>query len=83
MRILLDANAYTQLMQGFEQVSEVVRAAEEVLLSAIVLGELLYGFRHGSRFERNRAQMRAFLDNPYVSFVPAGPPTATRGSPQR
>ncbi len=80
MRVLLDSNAYTQLMRGFEQVSEVVRAAEEVLLSAIVLGELLYGFRHGSRFERNTAQMRAFLDNPYVSFVPAGPTTADRYS---
>ena len=49
MKVLLDSNAYSQLMRGRKQVSRVVRGAEEVLLSAVVLGELLYGFRNGSR----------------------------------
>ena len=80
MRILLDSNAYTQLMRGQEQVSRIVRGAEEVLLSAVVLGELLYGFRHGSRYERNARGMRAFLGNPYVSVVPVGETTADRYS---
>ncbi len=80
MRVLLDSNAYSQLMRGREQVSRIVRGAEEVLLSAVVLGELLYGFRHGSRYERNARAMRAFLDNPYVSFVPVGATTADRYS---
>ena len=53
MRVLLDSGAYSQLMRGREQVSRIVRGAEEVLLPAVVLGELLYGFRHGSRYERN------------------------------
>ncbi len=80
MRILLDSNAYTQLMRGGEQVSRIVRGAEEVLLSAVVLGELLYGFRHGSRYEPNARGMRAFLGNPYVSVVPVGETTADRYS---
>lgn len=80
MRVLLDSNAYSQLMRGREQVSRIVRGAEEVLLSAVVLGELLYGFRHGSRYERNARAMRTFLDNPYVSFVPVGATTADRYS---
>ena len=80
MKVLLDSNAYAQLMLGREQVSRIVRGAEEVLLSAVVLGELLYGFRHGSRYERNGRQMRAFLDNPYVSLVPVGETTADRYS---
>ena len=37
-----------------------------MLLPAVVLGELLYGFRHGSRYERYARDMRAFLDNSYV-----------------
>ena len=45
-------------------------------MSAVVIGELLYGFRGGSRFERNAADLRSFLNNPYVSFVPVGPVTA-------
>ncbi|MDE2974923.1 MAG: type II toxin-antitoxin system VapC family toxin [Gemmatimonadota bacterium] len=80
MRALLDSNAYSQLMLGREQVRRIVRGAEEVLLSAVVLGELLYGFRHGSRYERNIRGMRAFLDNPYVSLVPVGETTADRYS---
>ena len=80
MRILLDSNAYSQLMLGREQVSRIVRDAEEVLLPAVVLGELLYGFRHGSRYERHAREMRAFLDNPYVSLVPVGATTADRYS---
>ncbi len=80
MRVLLDSNAYSQLMLGREQVGRIVRGAEEVLLSAVVLGELLYGFRHGSRQGRNTRAVRAFLDNPYVSVVPVGETTADRYS---
>ena len=81
MRILLDSNAYSSLMRGDERISAVVRDATEILMSAVVIGELLYGFRNGgSRFERNAAGLRSFLDNPYVSLVPVGPVTADRYS---
>ena len=80
MRVLLDSNAYSRLMRGDEQAAAVVRDATEVLMSAVVVGELLYGFRNGSRFDRNAADLRSFLDNPYVSFVPVGPITADRYS---
>lgn len=78
--MLLDSNAYGQLMHGRERVSRIVRGAEQVLLSTVVLGELLYGFRNGSRYEGNVRGMRAFLDNPYVSVVPVGETTADRYS---
>ena len=80
MRVLLDSNAYSRLMRGDEQTVAVVRDATEVLMSAVVIGELLYGFRHGSRFDRNAADLGSFLDNPYVSFVPVGSITADRYS---
>ena len=80
MRVLLDSNTYSRLMRGDEQTAAVVRDATEILMSAVVIGELLYGFRHGSRFDRNATDLRSFLDNPYVSFVPVGPVTADRYS---
>ncbi|MCZ0934416.1 MAG: type II toxin-antitoxin system VapC family toxin [Gemmatimonadetes bacterium] len=80
LRVLLDSNAYVQLMRGSEKAAGIVRRAEEVLLSTVVLGELLYGFRHGSRYERNARALRAFLDNPYVTVVPVGETTADRYS---
>lgn len=80
MRILLDSNAYSLLMRGHEQVAELVRSAEDVILSAIVVGELMYGFRWGSQFDRNAADLRSFLNSPYVSFAPVGSITADRYS---
>ena len=80
MRILLDSNGYSRLMRGDGQTAAVVRDATEILMSAVVIGELLYGFKNGSRFDRNAADLRSFLDNPYVSLVPVGPVTAERYS---
>ena len=80
MRVLLDSNAYSRLMRGDDQTATVVRDATEILMSAVVIGELLYGFRNGSRFDRNASDLRSFLDNPYVSFVPVGSTTADRYS---
>ena len=80
MRVLLDSNAYSRLMRGDDQTAAVVRGATDILMSAVVIGELLYGFRNGSRFDRNAADLRSFLDNPHASFVPVGPITADRYS---
>ena len=49
MKVLLDTNAYSALREGQELVAEQVRSSEEVLLSIVVVGELLFGFRNGSR----------------------------------
>ena len=49
MKVLLDTNAYSALRRGHELVVYQVRSSEEVLLSTIVVGELLFGFRNGSR----------------------------------
>ena len=70
MRVLLDSNAYSRLMRGDGQTSTLVRSATGILVSAVVIGELLYGCRNGSCFDRNASDLRSFLDNPYVSLVP-------------
>ncbi len=80
MRILLDSNAYSAFMRGNHEVRDLIQAAEEVLFSAIVVGEQLFGFRQGTHFEHNIAELRSFLERPYVSFVPVGPVTADRYS---
>ncbi|WP_419552338.1 type II toxin-antitoxin system VapC family toxin [Candidatus Poriferisodalis sp.] len=80
MRLLLDSNAYSLLMRGHERVGELVRNAQELLFSAVVIGELMYGFRVGSRFERNVADLRSFLESPYSTLVEVGQTTADRYS---
>ena len=80
MRVLLDSNAYSEFMRGNHHAGEIVRGAEQILLSAVVIGEQLYGFRQGPRYQQNLVELRSFLERPYVSFVPVGPVTADRCS---
>ena len=80
VRALLDSGAYSGFMRGSHRVREIVQDSEEVLMSAVVVGELLYGFRQGPRLEQSLAELRSFLGRPYVSFVPVGPVTADRYS---
>ena len=77
---MLDSGAYSGFMRGSQRVREVVRDAEEILMPAVVVGELLYAFRQGQHIEENIAELRSFLDRPYVTFVPVGPVTADRYS---
>ncbi len=78
MRLLLDTNAYSALMRGHGPLAERVRAAEEILISSIVAGELLYGFRHGTRYPQNRTQLESFLVSRFVRFLPVTLTTADR-----
>ncbi len=78
MKLLLDTNAYTALLSGRPQVTERVRRAEKILLSTVVAGELLFGFRNGTRFEENNRRLSAFLENPFVELLPVTLNTADR-----
>ncbi len=78
MRLLLDTNAYTVLMQGHREVVSRVREAQRILMSPIVAAELQYGFRGGSRLDENMARFEAFMSNPKVEPVPITSTTADR-----
>jgi len=52
MKILLDTNAYSAMMRGHAGVARLVRNAEQVVISSVVIGELLFGFRLGTRPRR-------------------------------
>lgn len=70
MKILLDTNAYSALRRNNESIAELVREAEEVLLSTVVAGELLFGFRNGSRYEANARALAELLEDPNVRLLP-------------
>ena len=80
MRALLDTDAYSALKRGSAVVVDLVRRSDEVLLSTVVAGELLYGFRAGNRFERNRDELEQFAASPFVTIVPVTMATADRFS---
>lgn len=70
MKVLLDTNAYSALRRGNGHVAEQVRSSQEVLLSIVVVGELLFGFRNGSLYEENARALKSFLEDPHVHLLP-------------
>jgi len=75
-RILLDTNAYTNLLRGDETVLDAIGRASTVFMSVFVLGELYAGFKGGGRESENRAQLHDFLRRPTVRIVTATQETA-------
>ena len=80
MKCLLDTNAYVAFVRGDKNVKATISHAEHVYLSTVALGELLFGFRHGTRFQENLDTLTAFAGRPRVSVVPVSRTTADRYS---
>lgn len=78
MKVLLDTNAYSSLMRGRPEVLHVLERTEQVLMSAVVVGELMYGFRHGRKFAENAEQLDEFIAEPFVTFLPVSRATSNR-----
>ena len=80
MRILLDTSAYSHLMCGNRNIATLLDQADEVLLSAIVVGELRAGFKNGSKERQNKAVLQDFLSVINVSVLSIDGDTAERYS---
>ena len=65
-KIILDTNAYAALLAGDEAVLEELAAADRILMSVVVLGELYAGFKGGSRERENVDLLDEFLRRPAV-----------------
>lgn len=78
MRVLLDTNAYSGMRNDHPGVLALIRRSSEVLIPAIVAGELIAGFRNGNRLAENSAELRSFLAEAKVHQVPVTWSTADR-----
>lgn len=66
MRLVLDTNRYTDLSTPIDEVADTIAEADEVFIPFVVLAELYYGFRKGSRRQANERKLREFLAQPSV-----------------
>jgi len=80
MKILLDTTAYVGFKRDISEVVNVITSAEQIFFSPIVLGELMFGFRNGTKFEKNMQELNRFLDHAAVALVPIGKVTSDRYS---
>jgi len=75
-RILIDTNVYTAFKLGDPTITTTLSRAEDILVSSTVLGELLCGFKCGSKEPQNREELALFLDTPRVTVVACDEGTA-------
>jgi predicted nucleic acid-binding protein len=80
LRLLVDTSAYSAFLRGDEPVVDELRRADRLVLTPIVLGELLAGFRKGSRFDENLERLRDFLGSARVRAIALDDETADRYS---
>lgn len=69
--ILLDTNAYSALKRSNRDTVEIVHQSERIGMSIITIGELLYGFRLGSREGENRQELLRFVNSPRLEVIDA------------
>ena len=65
-KIILDTNAYSNYFRGRPELKELVEEVDEVIMSPIVIGELIGGFKMGARENKNKSALTRFLGKPGV-----------------
>lgn len=75
-RMLIDTNIYSQALRGDESVVGTLRSLEQIGFSSISVGELLSGFKGGSKEHDNRKELETFLDGPRTVLYPVDEHTA-------
>ena len=77
-RVLLDTSAYAAFFRGHQGVRTAIRAASEIFLNPLVIGELRSGFRKGTREAANGQQLAQFLASPRCAVLVIDQDTAQR-----
>ena len=75
-RLLIDTNIYTAFKTNYPPAVERLGEVEQIFICPAVHGELLAGFKCGSREKRNVAELIEFLDRPRVSYLTTDATTA-------
>ena len=70
MKLVLDTNIYSDYAEGLPSVVDFLAIhGEEILLPAIVLGELSYGFMKGSRQSLNERKLQEFMRKLQIEII--------------
>ncbi len=75
-KIIIDTNFYVAFKRGDEAAIQALKKAEYIAVNTVILGELLAGFRCGSKEKQNRKELDAFFDSPRVDLLPIDDGTA-------
>ena len=80
MKVLLDTSAYVAFKLNNAEIVKTIVNADQIIFSPVVLGELMFGFRNGSKFKKNMNELDQFLSHEAVDLVAMGKVTSDRYS---
>lgn len=69
MHVALDTNRYRDLVDGDEELRDLLERADTITLPFVVVAELRAGFAHGTRGRDNERRLRELLDMDDVRVV--------------
>ena len=75
-RIIIDTNFYTAFKKKEAAAVDLLKRVEYIGVNTIILGELLAGFRCGTKERQNRHELDQFLDSPRVATIAVDEETA-------
>lgn len=61
MRLAIDTNRWSDLAAGRDEVRDVLENADELFLPFVVVAELHYGFRRGTRVKENERDLARLI----------------------
>ena len=77
-RILLDTNAYSNLLRGNTEILDYIKASSHIYFSIFVIAELLAGFSGGTKENENNEILKSFLSKSKVEIINADHETAIK-----
>ncbi len=75
-RIIIDTNFYVAFKKREDAAVATLKKADYIAVNTVILGELLAGFRCGTREEQNREELDLFFDSPRVDLLSVDDGTA-------
>jgi predicted nucleic acid-binding protein len=75
-RIIIDTNFYVAFKKLDDAAVVTLKKADYIAVNTVILGELLAGFRCGTREEQNREELDLFFDSPRVDLLSVDEGTA-------
>ena len=75
-RILIDTNAYVAFKKNDADAINTFKQTEYIGINIVVLGELLSGFKGGTKESTNIKELEQFLDSPRVNLLTLDEETA-------
>jgi tRNA(fMet)-specific endonuclease VapC len=79
MKLVLDTNVYCDYAEGLPATVEfVAEFGDEILMPAIVVGELIYGFMKGTRRELNEKKLWTVIRKLEIDIITVNPDVARK-----